>query len=118
MPRRLLSGYRAGGGGYVELAVAFGVPRERIETIIDFAGAQKHGVKSDVSAAAATRETLASVANLVAWGEIVNAAARHLSLCVGARRVCGARASQESGEIALALDPAITEPIRPRKYPA
>jgi NADPH2:quinone reductase len=35
------------GGGYVELAVTLGVPRERINTIIDFAGAEKHGVKTE-----------------------------------------------------------------------
>ncbi len=48
------------GGGYVELAVALGVARERINTIIDFAGAQKYGVKARRSAAAASRETLAT----------------------------------------------------------
>jgi hypothetical protein len=35
------------------------------------AGAQKHGTKSDGSAEAASRETLAHVANLIAWGEIL-----------------------------------------------
>ena len=59
------------GGGYLELAVELGVARERINTIIDFAGAQKFGVKTDGSASAASRETLAFVADLVAWGEIV-----------------------------------------------
>ena len=59
------------GGGYLDLAVTLGIARERINTIIDFAGAQKYGVKTDGSASAASRETLASVANLVAWGEIV-----------------------------------------------
>ena len=59
------------GGGYVELAATLGVARERINTIIDFAGAQKYGVKTDGSSAAASRETLATAANLIAWGEIV-----------------------------------------------
>jgi NADPH:quinone reductase-like Zn-dependent oxidoreductase len=33
------------GGGYVELALGLGVPAERVETIIDFAAAQKHGTQ-------------------------------------------------------------------------
>jgi NADPH:quinone reductase len=34
------------GGGYIELAVTLGVARERIDTVIDFARAQKHCVKT------------------------------------------------------------------------
>jgi NADPH:quinone reductase-like Zn-dependent oxidoreductase len=35
------------GDGYVELALALGVAAERIDTIADYAAAQKHGVKTD-----------------------------------------------------------------------
>jgi hypothetical protein len=35
------------GGGYVEVALAVGVPAERIDTIVDYAAAAKHGVKTD-----------------------------------------------------------------------
>ena len=35
------------GDGYVELALALGVAAERIDTIVDFAAAAKHGVKTD-----------------------------------------------------------------------
>ena len=101
------------GGGYVELAVGLGVARERIDTIIDFAGAQKHGVKTDGSAAAASRETLAAVANLIAWGEIVMPltaiypfALLHDAYAELARR-------KARGKIVLALDAPIAEPIRP-----
>ncbi len=101
------------GGGYVELAVGLGVARERIDTIIDFAGAQKHGVKTDGSAAAASRETLAAVANLIAWGEIVMPltaiypfASLHDAYAELARR-------KARGKIVLALDAPIAEPIRP-----
>ena len=103
------------GGGYLELAVKLGVARERINTIIDFAGAQKYGVKTDGSAAAASRETLVFVANLVAWGEIVMPltaiypfASLHDAYTELARR-------KARGKIVLALDATITEPIRPPK---
>src|SRR5690348_9953775 len=35
------------GDGYVELALALGVAADRIDTIADYAAAQKHGVKTD-----------------------------------------------------------------------
>jgi hypothetical protein len=35
------------GDGYVELALALGVTADRIDTIADYAAAQKHGVKTD-----------------------------------------------------------------------
>jgi NADPH:quinone reductase-like Zn-dependent oxidoreductase len=101
------------GGGYVELAVTLGIARERINTIIDFAGAQKYQVKTDGSAAAASRETLASVANQVAWGEIVMPltaiypfASVHDAYAELARR-------KARGKIVLALDAAISKSIRP-----
>jgi NADPH2:quinone reductase len=59
------------GGGYVDLAVSLGIARDRIDTIIDFQAAERHGVKAEGSALAASRETLASVAEDVAWGTIV-----------------------------------------------
>jgi NADPH:quinone reductase-like Zn-dependent oxidoreductase len=101
------------GGGYVELAVALGVARERINTIIDFAGAQKHGVKTDGTAAAGTSETLTTVANLVAWGEIVMplTAIYPFALVRDAYLELARRKSR--GKIVLALDPRIAEPIRP-----
>jgi NADPH:quinone reductase-like Zn-dependent oxidoreductase len=103
------------GGGYVELAVTVGVARERINTIIDFAGAQKFGVKSDGSAAAATPETLALVANLIAWGELLMPltaiyplASLHEAYAELARR-------KARGKIVLAFESAVTDPIRPPK---
>ncbi|HEY5046310.1 MAG TPA: NADP-dependent oxidoreductase [Solirubrobacteraceae bacterium] len=58
------------GQGYVELALALGVRPERIETIIDFQAAQKYGVKTEGSAAAANAQVLAELAGLVAEGEL------------------------------------------------
>lgn len=52
------------GGGYVALALELGVPKERINTIIDFAFAAEHGV--------ATRGT-AQVASASAVGEVLDA---------------------------------------------
>ena len=41
------------GGGYVDLALELGVAPDRIDTIIDFAAAAKHGVKMEGNSAAA-----------------------------------------------------------------
>ena len=58
------------GGGYVELALELGVPRERINTIADFQAAQRHGVQTQGTHAIATAELLAELAQLVAQGEV------------------------------------------------
>jgi NADPH:quinone reductase-like Zn-dependent oxidoreductase len=100
------------GGGYVELALSLGIARERIDTIIDFAGAQKHGVKAEGSAAAASRETLAHVADLIAWGEILmplTAIYPFESLQEAYTELARRKAR---GKIVLALDGAITELVR------
>lgn len=101
------------GGGYVELAVTLGVARERIDTIIDFAGAQKFGVKSDGSAQAGTRETLAEIANLVAWGELVMPLTAIYPFASVRDAYAELARRKTRGKIVLALDPAMTEPIRP-----
>jgi NADPH:quinone reductase-like Zn-dependent oxidoreductase len=54
------------GSGYVELALALGVSRDRIDTIIDFAAVEKYGVKGDGNSVAASAEVLAELAGLVA----------------------------------------------------
>ncbi len=58
------------GGGYVEMAAALGVPAERIDTIIDYAAAQRFGAKTDGSAVGAGADTLAELARLLADGEL------------------------------------------------
>ncbi len=58
------------GGGYVDLALRLGVPKERIDTIIDFAAAKKHGVKTEGSAAAATGQVLGELVGLVRDGKL------------------------------------------------
>ena len=103
------------GGGYVDLAVTLGVARDRIDTIIDFAAVQKHGVKSDGSAEAGTRETLASVANLVAWGEIVMPLTAIYPFAALEDAYAELALRKTRGKIVLALDPAMTAPIRALK---
>ncbi len=101
------------GGGYVDTAIELGIARERINTIIDFAAVAKYGIKGDGSAAAATRETLASIADLIAWGELVMPlaaiypfAALHDAYAELARR-------KSRGKIVLAVDPTIPAPLHP-----
>jgi len=58
------------GAGYVKLAVNLGLPRNRINTIIDFAAAKEYGVKTEGSQAAKNASVLAELAGLVASGEL------------------------------------------------
>ena len=58
------------GGGYVDLALDLGVPRERINTIADFQAARRHGVQTQGTHAIATAPLLAELAQLVAQGEV------------------------------------------------
>jgi NADPH:quinone reductase-like Zn-dependent oxidoreductase len=58
------------GQGYVELALQLGVAKERINTIIDFAAVEKHGVKASGSADSARIEVLAELVGLMAAGKL------------------------------------------------
>jgi NADPH:quinone reductase-like Zn-dependent oxidoreductase len=58
------------GGGYVELALRLGVPKNRIDTIIDFAAAAKHGVKTEGNHEAASADVLAQLAGQLAAGRL------------------------------------------------
>jgi NADPH:quinone reductase len=58
------------GGGYVELAVRLGVPRDRIDTIIDFAAVAEYGVKGEGSSDATSAAVLAELAGLIDAGEL------------------------------------------------
>ncbi|HZS38034.1 MAG TPA: NADP-dependent oxidoreductase, partial [Polyangia bacterium] len=66
------------GGGYVDLAIQLGVPPERINTIIDFAAAQKHGAKTQGTTEVGSADALGKLAALVADGKVeVPIAARY-----------------------------------------
>jgi len=54
------------GGGYVDLGVELGVPRERIVTIIDFAAAEEHGTATTGQAVSQSADHLAELAVLAA----------------------------------------------------
>jgi NADPH:quinone reductase-like Zn-dependent oxidoreductase len=59
------------GGGYVAMAVEdLGVPRDRVNTITDFAAVEQFGVLSAGGADAATAAVLAELADLIARGEL------------------------------------------------
>jgi NADPH:quinone reductase-like Zn-dependent oxidoreductase len=58
------------GGGYVELALELGVRPDRINTIIDFATAEKYGVRTEGNINAASAEVLTELAALVAGGRL------------------------------------------------
>jgi hypothetical protein len=59
------------GGGYVAMAVEdLGIPRDRVDTITDFAAVERFGVQSAGGADAATAAVLAELADLVARGEL------------------------------------------------
>jgi NADPH:quinone reductase-like Zn-dependent oxidoreductase len=58
------------GAGYVKVAVGLGVPRERIDTIIDFAAAREYGVKAEGSSTALNAAVLAELAALVEAGDL------------------------------------------------
>jgi NADPH:quinone reductase-like Zn-dependent oxidoreductase len=59
------------GGGYVAMAVEeLGVPRDRVDTIADFAAVEQFGVQSAGGADAATAAVVAELADLVARGDL------------------------------------------------
>ena len=58
------------GAGYVELALQLGVNTERINTIIDFPAVARYGVKGEGTAAAASAEVLAQLADMIADGKL------------------------------------------------
>jgi NADPH:quinone reductase-like Zn-dependent oxidoreductase len=58
------------GDGYVDLAVALKIDPARINTVIDWAAAEKYGTRTDGSSAASDTESLAFMASEVAWGRI------------------------------------------------
>jgi NADPH:quinone reductase-like Zn-dependent oxidoreductase len=58
------------GGGYVELALKLGVARDRIDTIIDFAAAEKYAVKAEGNSVAATAAVLGELVDMMAAGRL------------------------------------------------
>jgi NADPH:quinone reductase-like Zn-dependent oxidoreductase len=58
------------GNGYVDLAISLGVAPERIDTIIDWTAAERHGVKTDGNMVGARAEVLGELAELIDTGRL------------------------------------------------
>jgi NADPH:quinone reductase-like Zn-dependent oxidoreductase len=58
------------GGDYVQLALDLGVEPSQVDTIVDFGAVEQHGVKAEGSAAGASAEVLAELAELIAAGRL------------------------------------------------
>jgi NADPH:quinone reductase len=58
------------GGGYIDLALALNVPRERIDTVVDYRGAQEKGVKALGTTDAGGLPALSGLADLAASGDL------------------------------------------------
>jgi NADPH:quinone reductase-like Zn-dependent oxidoreductase len=58
------------GSGYIDLALELGIAKDRINTIIDRAGAARTGVKVEGMAGSATVEVLGELVKLVAAGDL------------------------------------------------
>jgi NADPH2:quinone reductase len=58
------------GPEYVELAIALGIPPERIDTVIAVDAAQKYGTKNEGGIAATSPEVLTELADLVVSGRV------------------------------------------------
>ncbi|MBF6621834.1 MAG: NADP-dependent oxidoreductase [Patulibacter sp.] len=58
------------GGGYVALALELGVPKERINTIIDFAFAAEHGIQTMGTSQVASAATVGEVLDAVVAGDV------------------------------------------------
>jgi NADPH:quinone reductase-like Zn-dependent oxidoreductase len=57
------------GSGYVDLALELGVEPNRIDTIIDFEAARKHGVKTAGNSDAATKEVMSTLTAMLGAGK-------------------------------------------------
>jgi NADPH:quinone reductase len=68
--RRVDAFIDAFGSGYVDLALALGVPKERINTVVDYQAAKAKGVKSLGTANAGGAPALRTLADLTASGEL------------------------------------------------
>jgi NADPH:quinone reductase-like Zn-dependent oxidoreductase len=58
------------GGGYLDLALDLGVPKDRIDTVVDYRGAKERGVKALGTTDAGGTPALAELAALAAGGNL------------------------------------------------
>jgi len=103
------------GEGYIDLAIELGVRKDRIDTTIDFPAAAKHQVKTDGSSAAGDTKTLAHVAELTAWGEIVMPIAAIYPLDAIRDAYLELAKRKARGKIVLDLSGNVSKPLRPTR---
>jgi NADPH:quinone reductase-like Zn-dependent oxidoreductase len=90
------------GSGYVDLAIELGVAPQRIDTIIDWDAAERHGVKTDANMAGASADTLAELARLIADGRLEVPIARVYPLAEVRAAYCELEHRHTLGKIVLA----------------
>jgi NADPH:quinone reductase-like Zn-dependent oxidoreductase len=89
------------GDGYVELALELGVRPERIDTIVDIAAVQRHGVKFEGHAVAANADVLGEVARLAGAGRLEIPIANSYGLDDVQAAFCELERSHSLGKIVL-----------------
>jgi NADPH:quinone reductase len=109
----------AHGDGYVDLAAALGVAPDRIDTIIDFDAAQRHGAKTDASPQASNRDVLAIMAGNVAWGRLTMPIAAIYPLEQVRAAYTELASGHVYGKIVLSTEmPADAQPLRAAQEPS
>ena len=73
-------GYTDNRASHAEFVLELGIPKDRIDTVVDFPAIAKYGVKGDGGAAAASAATLAELADAIAAGDLVVPIQRTYSL--------------------------------------
>lgn len=92
------------GDGYVDLAITLGVPADRVDTIIDFAAALRHGLRTDVSPRGSRPEVLAEMPALVATGELTVPVAAIYPLAKVAAAYAELAGGHVNGKIVLSME--------------
>ena len=103
----------------MDLAAALGVTPDRIDTIIDFDAAQRHGAKTDASPQASNRDVLAIMAGHVAWGRLTMPIAAIYPLEQVRAAYTELASGHVYGKIVLSTEmPAGAQPLRAAKEPS
>lgn len=103
-PQRIDAFIDTHGDGYVDLAIDLGVPADRIDTIIDFAAAKRHGVRTDASPQGSRSEVLAEMASLVATGDLTVPVAAIYPLAKVAAAYTELAGGHVNGKIVLSME--------------
>jgi NADPH:quinone reductase-like Zn-dependent oxidoreductase len=103
----------AHGGGYVDLAIDLGVAPARIDTVIDFEAARRHGTFTDASPEGGRPEVLAAMAAQLAAGELSMPIAAIYPLAKVADAYTDLSGGHVDGKIVLSMElPDSAPPVR------